>query len=112
MESSLAYIITLITALLLLLLSAIIANAIKFEGGSNPKDPQARKAWFWVFAIVNPALAFLVGYFIFKPEANIMIVNKYVSALSMGTAIGFVVYILLGFILSKVFSNGKIGHWF
>ena len=112
MESTSAYIITLVTALIFLLLSAIIANAIKFEGGSNPKDPQSRKTWFWILAILNPALAFLVGYFVFLPDANRMVVNNYVSALSMGTAIGFVLYILLGFILSKVFANGKIGHWF
>ena len=46
------------------------------------------------------------------PDANIMVINNYVNALSIGTAIGFVLYILLGFILSKVFANGKIGHWF
>jgi len=112
MESTSAYIITIITAFIFLLLSAMIANAIKFEGGSNPKDPQSRKTWFWILAILNPILAFLVGYFVFIPDANIMVVNNYVSALSMGTAIGFVLYILLGFILSKVFANGKIGHWF
>jgi len=112
MESTSAYIITLITALIFVLISAIIANAIKFEGGSNPKDPQSRKSWFWILAILNPAVAFLLGYFVFKPDANIMVVNNYISALSMGTAIGFVLYILLGFILSKVFANGKIGHWF
>jgi len=112
MESTPAYIITIGIALIFLLLSAIIANAIKFEGGSNPKDPQSRKTWFWILAILNPALAFLLGYFVFKPDANMMVVNNYVSALSMGTAIGFVLYILLGFVLSKVFANGKIGHWF
>jgi sulfoxide reductase heme-binding subunit YedZ len=112
MESTTAYIITIITALLLLLLSAVIANAIQYEGGSNPRDPRSRRTWFWILAILNPALAFLIGYFIFLPDANRMVVNNYVNALSMGTAVGFVLYILLGFILSKLFANGKIGHWF
>lgn len=112
MESTSAYIISPITALIFLLLAAIIANAIKFEGGSNPKDPQSRKTWFWILAILNPALGFLLGYFVFKPDANIMVLNNYVNALSMGTAIGFILYILLGFLLSKIFANGKIGHWF
>ncbi|MGY0035752.1 hypothetical protein [Pedobacter sp. NJ-S-72] len=112
MESTSAYIISIVTALIFLLLAAIIANAIKFEGGSNPKDPQSRKTWFWILAILNPAVAYLSGYFVFKPDANMMVVNNYVNALSIGTAIGFVLYILLGFILSKVFANGKIGHWF
>ncbi|NQX38262.1 hypothetical protein SAMN05421820_101275 [Pedobacter steynii] len=112
MESTSAYFISIVTALIFLLLAAIIANAIKFEGGSHPKDPQSRKTWFWILAILNPAIGFLLGYFVFKPEANVMVVNNYVNALSIGTVIGFVLYLLLGFILSKVFANGKIGHWF
>ncbi|WP_316826430.1 hypothetical protein [Pedobacter miscanthi] len=112
MESTSAYIISIITALIFLLLSAIIANAIKFEGGSNPKDPQARKTWFWILAILNPAVCFLLGYYAFKPDANIMVVNNYVTALGIGTAIGFILYIIIGFVMSKIFTTGKIGHWF
>lgn len=112
MESTSAYIISIITTLLFLLLSALVATAIKFEGGSNPTDPKSRKIWFWILAVLNPAVGFLLGYFVFKPDANIMVVNNYVNALSIGTAIGFFLYILLGFVLSKMFANGKIGHWF
>ncbi|AMP98525.1 hypothetical protein AY601_1610 [Pedobacter cryoconitis] len=112
MESISAYIVSLTTALIFLLLAAIIANAIKFEGGSNPKDPQIRKKWFWILAILNPAFGYLLGYFLFKPDANMMVINNYLNALNIGTAIGFILYILLGFLLSKVFANGKIGHWF
>lgn len=112
MESTSAYIISIVTALIFLLISAFIANAIKFQGGSNPKDPQKRKMWFWILAILNPVVIFLLGYFVFKPEANVMIVNKYITALGIGTGIGFVLYIILGFVLSKMFKNGKLGHWF
>jgi sulfoxide reductase heme-binding subunit YedZ len=112
MESTSAYVISIITALIFLLLSAIMANAIKSEGGSNPKDRQLRKTWFWILAIINPAVCFLLGFFVFKPDANIMIVNHYVNALSMGTGIGFFIYTVLGFIMSKAFANSKIAHWF
>lgn len=112
MESTSAYIISIITALFFLMLSAIIANAIKYEGGSNPKDPKSRKTWFWVLAALNPIVCFLLGYFIFKPDVNMMVLNNYINALSIGTAIGFMLYIIIGFALSRVFTNGKIGHWF
>ncbi len=112
MESITAYVISGITALVLLLIAALIANLINYERGSRPKDAARRKRWFWSIAALNPALTFLLGYYVFKPEANIMIVNRYVRALSIGTAAGFVLYLLLGFILSKIFRNGKIGHWF
>jgi hypothetical protein len=34
------------------------------------------------------------------------------AALPIATAVGFVLYIILGFVLSKVFQKGKIGNWF
>jgi len=107
-----AYIISLGTAIIFLLIAALIANTIKYEGGSNPTDPKRRKTWFWLLAVLNPVVIFLLGYYVFMPDENIMVVNKYVAALSIGTAIGFVVYIILGFILSKMFRNGKVGNWF
>jgi sulfoxide reductase heme-binding subunit YedZ len=112
MESTSAYIVTIITALVFLLIATFIANAIRFEGGSRPRDPQKRKTWFWILAIVNPIVSFVLGYFVFKPDANVLIVARYMTALAIGTGIGFVVYIVIGYILSRMFPNGKIGHWF
>ncbi len=112
MESVLAYIVTAITALAFLLIAVFTAKAIKFEGGSNPKDPRKRKAWFWVLAILNPIISFLVGYFFFMPDGNVLIVNKYKTALIIGTGVGFLLYIIIGFVLSRIFKNGKLGHWF
>lgn len=112
MQSVSAYIISIIIAFAFLLVAAFISTSIQFEGGSRPKDAQKRKTWFWLLALLNPGVTFLLGYYVFKPVANIMIVNKYVSALGIGTAIGFFIYIVAGFILSKIFKNGKLGHWF
>ncbi len=112
MESTSAYIISIVTALVFLLLSAFIANAIKFEGGSNPKDPGKRKMWFWILAVLNPVAILLLGLFAFVPDGNIMVIQKYKTAIYIGTGIGLVLYIVLGFVLSKIFKNGKLGHWF
>ncbi len=112
MESTSAYIISIVTALVFLLISAFIANAIKFEGGSNPKDPGKRKMWFWILAVLNPVAILLLGLFAFVPDGNIMVIQKYKTAIYIGTGIGFVLYIVLGFVLSKIFKNGKLGHWF
>lgn len=112
MQSVSAYIISIVITFIFLLVSALISTSIKFEGGSHPKDAQKRKTWFWILALLNPAVIFLLGYYAFKPDANIMVVNKYVTALGVGTALGFFVYLVGGLILSKTFKNGKLGHWF
>lgn len=112
MESITAYTVSVIITLVILFIAAIIANLIKFEGGSKPKDPKIRKLWFWILCLVNPILIFLLGFFVFMPDGNIRVVKNYTAALSIGTVAGFFLYILLGFILSRLFTNGKLGHWF
>ncbi len=114
MESSTtAYIVTISTALLFLLLAALIAQIIKFEGGSHPKDPQKRKLSFWFLAIFHPFVGFSLGYFVFmSADFNVMVRDNYIKALSIGTVLGFFAYLLLGFALSRTFANGKIGNWF
>lgn len=112
MESITAFVISIATTLVLLMIVALISNAINFERGSRPKDPARRRLWFWVIAVLNPAIIFLLGYYMFRPDANIMIVNRYFHALSVGAVMGFVLYITIGFVLSKIFKNGKISHWF
>lgn len=112
MEATSAYIIAVIISVVILIVSVIIATAIKFKGGANPRDRKKRKLWFWVLAFINPAVIYLLGYFVFKPDANLMVVNNYLSALGIGTIIGFFLYIIAGLILSRLFPNTKIGNWF
>jgi sulfoxide reductase heme-binding subunit YedZ len=106
-----AYVITIVCALVSLLIAAIISNLIAYEGGANPKDPGKRRMWFWIWSVLNPIFGFLIGV-LMKPVKNQMEVGKYMSALFIGIGIGFVVYIILGFVLSKMFKNGKLGNWF
>jgi methionine sulfoxide reductase heme-binding subunit len=66
--------------------------------------------WFWIFAILTPIINFILGYFVFMPIGKVA-QNKFIVALSIATGIAFVLYILLGFIISKMFKNRKLGDW-
>ena len=109
-----SYITSIIAAGLFILIAAVISNAIKFEGGSNPQDPKKRKLWFWIMAIINPVVFFLLGAFVLAPVADEdqMVYDAYMGALPIAAAVGFVAYIIIGFVLSKMFKHGKIGNWF
>jgi sulfoxide reductase heme-binding subunit YedZ len=102
------------SAAIFIFIAAIISNSIKFEGGANPQDPKKRKIWFWIISIVNPIVFLLLALFVFAPNSDDdqMIYDNYMSSLPIAAGIGFIVYIILGFVLSKVFKNGKIGNWF
>ena len=106
-----AYILSIIFAAVVLLIAAVISNAIKFEGGANPKDPGKRKMWFWIFAILNPVLFFVTAAFVMAPSSK-KEAELWSDALPFATIVGFVAFIILGFVLSKIFKNGKLGNWF
>jgi uncharacterized membrane protein len=107
------YIISAVFAGVFLLIAALISNAIKFEGGANPKDPGKRKMWFWIMAIIGTIANLLFGLFsYYYPENNSYAKSQLITAIGIGTGICFLLYIVLGFLLSKVFKNGKLGNWF
>lgn len=106
-----SYILTLIFAALILLIAAVVSTSIKYEGGANPKDPGKRKMWFWIFAILNPVLFGVLAYTVLEPH-NRRDLQQWRDSLPLAIVVGFLIYILLGFVLSKVFKNGKLGNWF
>lgn len=104
------YILSIISAALVLLIAAVISNSIKYEGGANPKDPGKRKMWFWIFSVLNPVIFYLVA--IALAPSNRRELEQWNDSLPLAVGVGFIFYILLGFVMSKVFKNGKLGHWF
>jgi sulfoxide reductase heme-binding subunit YedZ len=108
------YIFAAVFAGAMILIAALISNMIQFEGGSNPKDSGKRKMWFWIFAVINPILFYLLGALVLAPnsEDDQMVFDEYMKVLPVAVAAGFVIYIIIGFVLAKAFKNGKVGNWF
>lgn len=101
-------------AFAILLLAAIISILIQFEGGINPKDDNKRRIVFWVFAILNPIVYWLLAYFYLAPdpEESRRAYNRFIEVIPRDMLIGVISYIIFGIIASKIFSTGKLGHWF
>jgi amino acid transporter len=108
-----AYIMAMAISIAFLLISVVVANLIKYEGGSNPKDKQKRRIWFWIIGALAVITTLLIGFLVILPNISVPTMqNKFTNALFIGTGIGAVLYILLGLIISKIFKNGKVGNWF
>jgi hypothetical protein len=101
-------------ALSILLLAAIISILIQFEGGINPKDDNKRRLVFWVFAILNPIVYWLLAYFYLAPdpEESRRAYNRFIEVIPRDMLIGVISYIIVGIIVSKLAVTGKLGHWF
>lgn len=107
------YIISAVFAGLFLLIAAIISNSISFEGGANPKDPGKRKLWFWIMGVLGTISNLLFGFFFYYyNENNSYAKSQLITAIGIGSGICFILYIVLGVVVSKIFKNGKLGNWF
>lgn len=124
------YLIGVVAAVAFLLIAILVANLIKFEPGSHPKDPQKRRIWFWILGVLAVITTFVLLYFVFMPasaeslkevgllkktadfDAYKLKFNTYNKNFPIATGVCFVVYVVIGFILSKVFKSKKIGNWF
>lgn len=111
-----------VIALAFLLVSVLIANLIKYK--PDHRDFKKRKLWFWIMGVLALITAFVVFFFTIKfatPDVKTTkqlaasyteLVNHFTMLKSIATGGAFVLYIVLGFILSKIFKNKKIGTWF
>jgi sulfoxide reductase heme-binding subunit YedZ len=107
----LGYVLPVSFCVITLVIAAVISNLIQYETGTKPRDAQKRKLWFWLLAFIGPAAGLFITWSVFMPE-KAMEKDAFESAVPIGTGIGFVLYILLGFLLSRMFRNGKLGNWF
>ena len=117
-----------VCGLAFLLIAILVANLIKFEPGNNPKDPMKRRIWFWVLGILALITTFVLLFFVFPVPVEAVdweavgdaaaqkryknLLAKYQMWAGISTGISFVFYVLVGFILSKIFKTKKIGNWF
>ena len=108
-----AYVIGIVVFIVMLLLAVIVSNFIDYEPGTNPTDPRKRKMWFWTFGALTPVFTFFLAFFVVYIGIRMSNVQeKYMTAMCISTALSFILYVALGFALSKIFGHGKLHHWF
>ncbi len=106
------YMFAAIAAIIFIGLSWIIANLIKWEGGKDPKDAGKRRAAFFIIWFVAGAAFFLYNMFVVSEKIAPNLQSKFSQTNYISTAIVFVVYLIVGFVLSKLMKNSKYGTIF
>lgn len=105
-----AYMSGVITSLVLILISGLIAKSISFK--PDLTDVSKRKLWFWVLAILCPIITFGITFAIYSDIKGKSAQNTYMVAMCIATVISFILYVVLGFIAAKTNKNGKLSNWF
>lgn len=108
-----AYMIGTIVFVICMLLSIVIANAIRYEAGTNPQDKKKRKTSFWILTILCPIAIMATCYFAVYSDIRVPSrQNAYLTAMGISSAVFFIAHIVCGFVLSKIFPHGKLSSWF
>ena len=105
-----AYMSGVITSLVLILVSGLIAKSISFK--PDLTDVSKRKLWFWVLAILCPIITFGITFAIYCGIKGKSAQNMYMTAMCISAVVSFVIYVVLGFIAAKTNKNGKLVNWF
>lgn len=105
-----AYVWAIIISFVLLLIAAVIAYMIPNK--PRGKDISQRRVWYWVLFIATIGIAFGLNAWI---ASDIKIPSKhtaYLTASAIATGIAALIYIIVGFGLSKGMKKSKLGSWF
>lgn len=108
-----AFIISFIIAAVAMLIAIVASNAVAYKIGVNSSDVTTRRIWFWVMGVLTPIISWVICYFmIYTAARGKSHKADAMQAMCIASAISFVLYVVAGWILSKIFNNKKIGTWF
>lgn len=105
------YIYAIVAAVIALLLSIVFSKSVPFRPDFS--DVGKRKSIFWFMSIAAPVLTalltFLIVYLGLKTSSK---KNACMLHMCIGLVVSWVLYVLVGFIVSKSNKQNKLGSWF
>lgn len=105
-----AYIWSLIVAVVFFTVATVAANLILYK--PNNPGTASRRLWFWILCVATGVVAYLINYSIARGITVPSLRSDYETHAAYAAGVGLVLYIAVGFIVSKLFPSSKVGTWF
>lgn len=107
------YMFAVMTAIVMIGIAILVASMIQFQSGANPKDRMKRKIWFWILAVLTPVIFFLYNLFLVLPNIKAgPAMKKFSLHNGLSPVVAFVLFVVFGIVISKLFKRKKVGNWF
>lgn len=104
------YMYAVIIGIIAIVLAFIIANAVKYQGGKNPKDHIKRRVWFIIIGLAAPIAFFLYNaLYISSYIAKAPLQAKFAAANIMATLAVICVYVIVGILTMLIMRSSKWG---
>ena len=105
-----AYVWALLICLFCILISAGIAFMIPNKPGGS--DIGKRRLWYWVIFVLTVAVSFGINVYIANTISIPTRHSAYMTAAAISTGVAALLYIIIGWLMSKGMSRTKLGSWF
>lgn len=105
-----AYMWALVIMVAFFLLAVIISNLILFK--PNNPGTTARRIWFWGLCVATGVVGFIINFIIGKGITVPSTQSDYFMHTGIAAGVAVLLYIIVGFGVSKLFPNSKVGTWF
>jgi sulfoxide reductase heme-binding subunit YedZ len=106
------YVLAVVAAVVAIGVAAVISQSIAYESGAKPKDTGKRRVVFWIVAGTLLALFFTYNALMVATGVRPSLQARFTQTYAIATGVAALSYLILGFVLSKVFRTGKFGSWF
>lgn len=105
------YILALVASVAALVLAIVLSNNVTFQ--PDLSDVSKRKGIFWFSSIIAPVLSALLAFlFVYLDLKTGSKKSMFMLHMVIGLCVSWIVYVALGFIVSKANKQGKLGSWF
>lgn len=105
-----AYMWALVVLTIAFILAVVFSNMVLFKPNDN--GTTKRRIIFWVLGVLTCTISFIVNFLVAKDILINTYHADYIMHSGIASGIALVLYIILGFIISKIFNNSKCGTWF
>ena len=101
-------------AFVILIVFFLISMGIAFSIPIKPdmSDRLTRKVWFWVMCALTPVCAFFLNFILCPADQLPEVHSNYMAQSGISAGLVFVIFILIGFGISKSAPRSKMGSWF
>ncbi|MDE5642757.1 MAG: hypothetical protein K2F74_03755 [Muribaculaceae bacterium] len=105
-----AYMWAIVVMVVAFLLAVIISNLILFKP-NNPGTTK-RRVCFWILCITAGVVGFIINFIIGSGISVPSNQSAYFMHSGIAAGVCVLLFIFIGFLVSKMFPNSKVGTWF
>lgn len=105
-----AYMLAFVVMAVLFAVAVVASNLVLYKPG-NP-GTTTRRILFWAMCVLAVVVGFGINFYIASGVEVPNIKSDYLMHSGIAALASALVYIIVGFVVSKIFPNAKVGTWF